>query len=485
MKHLSRLPAPPRLTGGLLPQLLSVCLALAGLPAAAAEPAPSGTTPVQQAASPSARWQLLSLAMSGERLVGEQAPRPSQAEVPVPVSQTLLLDRDGRFRLVTGSQYPGPIQFSFLQTGGPDGSATVDLLKWRNGTEILRKNAEAARADLAELQFLAPALLLELAASQGLRPAAGASQLDFKDLAGRPAQLLLDAGTGEPRAAISASRRYDYADFQPLADGLRQPRRISESRAEKTLVRWQLQAQTMAGPLPGVFDLPAGYVEATAASGLRATPIGPGCYRVDGAASSYHSAFSIGERGIVVYDAPVSVAEANQVRAQIAQLAPGRPVSHVLISHTHRDHIAGLPAFASEQLQILAGPEATQAVRRQHGEALAARVSELREVNELDLGDRRIRLMPLANSHANESLVAFDSACGALFQGDLFYIPDVGPVPAAFAMSKDLDQLIQREALPVQLIVGVHGRSGTLAELRQSLKLADTLRKLQPEAHKH
>jgi Tol biopolymer transport system component len=57
-----------------------------------------------------------------------------------------------------------------------------------------------------------------------------------------------------------------------------------------------------------------------------------------------------------------------------------------------------------------------------------------------------------------------------LLQGDLFYIPDRRPIPPAFAVTADLQRVIDAHRLDVSDIIGVHGRSGTYEELRTSLQ---------------
>jgi hypothetical protein len=59
-----------------------------------------------------------------------------------------------------------------------------------------------------------------------------------------------------------------------------------------------------------------------------------------------------------------------------------------------------------------------------------------------------------------------------LFQGDMFYLPARGPVPAAFPIVRDLVHQIKVLKLDVDSIVGVHGRPGTMADLHLSVRKA-------------
>lgn len=130
-----------------------------------------------------------------------------------------------------------------------------------------------------------------------------------------------------------------------------------------------------------------------------------------------------------------------------------------------------LPAYVDAGTQVLVGAGGRAAALRQHGAALAERVVEVTAERELDLGERKLRLMPMPSSHARDMLVAHDPAAATIYQGDLFYLPEVGPVPPAFEVSEELNRLITTRQLKVEHIVGIHGRSGGPADLAQSLQL--------------
>jgi ABC-type Zn uptake system ZnuABC Zn-binding protein ZnuA len=57
-----------------------------------------------------------------------------------------------------------------------------------------------------------------------------------------------------------------------------------------------------------------------------------------------------------------------------------------------------------------------------------------------------------------------------LFQGDLFYVPERGKVPAAFVVIEDLAREIARRRIAVSSIIGVHGRPATYAEFEGALQ---------------
>lgn len=288
----------------------------------------------------------LELEMRGVRISGEQARDPAVQFVEVPALQIVRINSDGRFRLATDTRYPGDIRFKFLTVGSPAGSDTIDELQWRDGVEIQHEGASDARVDYADLLFLAPTALLEAARER--KPVETADSLSgeynseaFVDAAGRPATLAIDKSSGHVVHARSPTRLYRYENYQGR-DGFSQPERVIVQSGDQVVARWSVDARIKPS-LPGLFTLPRGYVAKKDRGALRASSVGPGTYRVDGAPSGYHTAFSVGSHSIAVYDAPIGVEEAQQVKSLIERTAPGRRLAYVVISHTHGDHVAGLP----------------------------------------------------------------------------------------------------------------------------------------------
>ncbi len=424
----------------------------------------------------------MELSMRGSTSRPEQARDAAAAFADVPSDQSVVLTEDGRFRLKTRTLYPGSIVFSFLTVGSPQGSSTIDELQWRDGTEISKEDAASARKDYADLLFLSPALLLRDALNRKpvSKPAArnaepGATQrieVSFKDAAGRPTTLTLDTASGRIESATSGTRRFTYVGYQKQKT-LLQPTRITQYDGDRVATRWNdVTTLLMPAPSPEVFNLPDGYTEAADRSPLRATDLGEGAYRIDGAPSGYHTGFVVGDRAIAVFDAPVSVEEAEQVKAVIEKAAPGKRIAYVVVSHPHGDHVAGLRAYLKDGIEVVTGPGAGVALKRQLSASAQLKLREVNNTDELDLGGRTLKLYAINSTHASSMLVAYAPASRTVFQGDLFYLPEVGPVPPAFDGAGELSTLITAsQGLFVERIVGVHGRTGTLDDLNQSLAL--------------
>lgn len=414
--------------------------------------------------------------LHGERYAPEQARAADTPVLTVPATHRLLIARDGRYRLHTHTSYPGGIAFEFLTVGGMDGESTIDPMQWRDGIEISRDGPDTARQDRADLLALVPALLLEDMQARGkvgpIRESGdGRQEVTFDDLAGRASRLTLDTTNGMPVELVTGNRRFVYSDYR-RSHGWTQPARIEQYRDGHPVARWtDVDAEALDAVAPQAFGLPTGYVEAVPRGELRATPLGDGAYRVDGAPAGYHTGFVVGRNAVAVFDTPVSTEAASQVRALIERTAPGKRIAYVVLSHVHGDHVAGLPAYFSDHPQVLAGAHSATALRRQFADLKAVRLTEVDTPRHLDLGGTRIDLYPLDSTHSETMLVGYAPPSRTLFQGDLFYLPEIGQVPAAFEGGEELSRLIARHKLDVEHIVGVHGRSGTPEDLARSLEL--------------
>lgn len=433
-----------------------------------------------QALAPPDKVRTVALTMQGVLHVRDQASRPEIPIAELPDRQSVLLVRDGRYRLETDTVFPGAIRFHYLTIGSPIAWASVDLIRWRDGNEIDRTGASTGDAQFSDLLLLVPGLLLADARKRGpevwIDKASSDVRVTFRDRVDRITSIYIDAATNLVRAATSGDKRYVYEDYRKADDAL-QPQRISIYRGTRLTNLWEDVAVAATDIDARMFDLPAGYVERADRGPLRATALGHGAYRIDGAPSGYHTGFVVGENAVAIFDAPVSPEEAEEVRAVIEKTAPGRRITHVVVSHAHRDHIAGLPTYLKSGATVLTGHRGGIAIRRQFGNLASGAIEEVSTRRTLDLGNATVILYPLASSHASEMLVSYAPASRTVFQGDLFYVPEVGATPATFEGGEELSRLIAAHHLDITDIVGVHGRSGGPTELADGIRLRRNARR--------
>lgn len=158
-----------------------------------------------------------------------------------------------------------------------------------------------------------------------------------------------------------------------------------------------------------------------------------------------------GTTGVLLVDTGTTLVEGRAIEADVLELTAQQPVSHVLLTHYHFDHVLGSAAFPDTT--VYAAPEVAQEIssgtRRLRAGAVhygadAGEVDQaiaaLRKPDhqvvrdaEIDLGDRAVQVWHPGRGHTTHDLVLVipDSNrtvvfCGDLIEesGDPFVLPD-------------------------------------------------------------
>jgi glyoxylase-like metal-dependent hydrolase (beta-lactamase superfamily II) len=159
-----------------------------------------------------------------------------------------------------------------------------------------------------------------------------------------------------------------------------------------------------------------------------------------------NAAFVVTPAGVVVIDALGSPALATRLVAEIRKLTP-KPITHVIVTHYHADHIYGLQTFKALGAHIIAH-RAAKAYLNSDTARLRLEVSRqelapwvnddtrLVEADEwidaeksLTVGGVRFQIKPVGPSHTPEDLAVYLPSEKVLFAGDLVFrsrIPYVG-----------------------------------------------------------
>lgn len=213
-----------------------------------------------------------------------------------------------------------------------------------------------------------------------------------------------------------------------------------------------------------------------------------------------NAGFVVTSAGVVVIDALGSPELARELRAEIARITP-LPVTHVIVTHYHADHIYGLQVFKDAGARVIAH---RQALLYLHSDTAQQRLAASREelfpwVDEatrlvpadqwidgpttLRVGDTVLELRPVGPSHTPEDLVVWLPQRRVLFAGDLVFrgrIPFVGQADSAHWIQA-LDTLLGFDA---QVVVPGHGPvSGSVrADLELTRDYLQHLRRTMGEA---
>ncbi len=198
-----------------------------------------------------------------------------------------------------------------------------------------------------------------------------------------------------------------------------------------------------------------------------------------------NSAFVVTRTGVVVIDGLGSPALASRMLSAIKKITP-LPVTEVLVTHYHADHIYGLQVYKAQGARIVAHRAALlylnsetarlrmEASRQQIAPWIDASTQLLAadvwvdQPTELSLGGVLFRVQPLGPAHTPEDLAFYLPSERVLFAGDLVFrnrIPFVGQADSRRWIAA-LDQLL---AFDARFMVPGHGPMAEQPQIAMTL----------------
>jgi len=181
--------------------------------------------------------------------------------------------------------------------------------------------------------------------------------------------------------------------------------------------------------------------------------------------------FIVGGESVAVIDPGGSPRAGRAMRAAIREITD-LPVSHVILTHVHPDHIFGAGAFADVK-HVVAHRNFTRAIAQRGNfyldryrslfagsdQPLALQPTEIvSDQMEIELGGRTLVLRAHETAHTDHDLSVFDNATRTLWASDLVFAQRIPSLDGSLiGWLKVMDELA---ALEADLVIPGHGQPG-------------------------
>lgn len=210
---------------------------------------------------------------------------------------------------------------------------------------------------------------------------------------------------------------------------------------------------------------------------LRPQQIAPDTWLVEGKTENFsrenggnivNTAFIVTSDGVVVIDTGPSLQYGDALRDVIRGITD-QPVTHVLLTHHHPDHVFGNQAFPERTLSAL--PATTEMLTAQ-GEAFADNMYRLvgdwmrgtevvlptqaLEPGPMRVGNHRFQLYGFTG-HTGSDLVILDKTTGTLFAGDMVFFNRAITTPQSPGLNAWKQELELIEEISFERLVPGHG----------------------------
>jgi glyoxylase-like metal-dependent hydrolase (beta-lactamase superfamily II) len=209
------------------------------------------------------------------------------------------------------------------------------------------------------------------------------------------------------------------------------------------------------------------------AKGYRMQKLGDGLYMVtDG---GYQSMFMTYEDGVVVIDAPPSYAA--HIPEAIAEVTD-KPITHVVYSHLHSDHIAGVKTLGGHPV-IIAQAETNRLLARDKDPNRPLATVTFDDKYRLSVGSQVLELSYHGYAHVPGNIYIYAPKQRTLMVVDIIF---PGWMPwRRFAVAQDIpsyfEQVKEISAWDFDTLVGGHvARTGTHADVAMQLAFLEDLK---------
>ncbi|GAB3094826.1 MBL fold metallo-hydrolase [Lysobacter terrae] len=215
------------------------------------------------------------------------------------------------------------------------------------------------------------------------------------------------------------------------------------------------------------------------AKGYRLQDLGDGLYMVTD--NVYQSMFLVYDKGVVVIDAPPSYS--SKIPKAIAEVSD-KPITHLVYSHSHTDHIAGANDLGGKPI-IIAHDETLKLLKRDADPKRPLPTVTFHDTYTLRVGGKVLELSYHGNGHEPGNIFIRAPAQKVLMVVDVVF---PGWMPwRRFAVAQDvrgsMAQVEEIQKMPWETFVGGHvARTGTHADVDTQVEFYNDLKKAAGDA---
>jgi glyoxylase-like metal-dependent hydrolase (beta-lactamase superfamily II) len=201
------------------------------------------------------------------------------------------------------------------------------------------------------------------------------------------------------------------------------------------------------------------------------TSIAPGVVHLTG--GTHHSMAIETDHGVVMVEGPNDDARSLAVLAAVEAAFPGKPITHIINTHHHHDHVGGLRTYISRGVPVVAPAvdlsflaQVAAAPHTLRPDTLAQHPQAATFIGVGPSGwsvtdGRTVQVIPVLSGHAETMLVVYVPDAKVVFESDLYFpgfFPLDQPTPGPFGVSTHAlyQQFVIDRGLDVQVVAGGH-----------------------------
>lgn len=232
---------------------------------------------------------------------------------------------------------------------------------------------------------------------------------------------------------------------------------------------------------PETFKLPEGLRAVTFPPRVPVTKHAEKIYTTS--AGGYNVLFVDFNDHIFVMEAPGNERTSLQAIAEIKKTIPNKPIKYLAVTHHHDDHAGGIRTYMSQGATLIVAPGEVDFFKKVSTVRFTAEPDQLMQNSKTPVfeplqggkrvltdGTTTVELYDIGSGpHTEQMLVAYFPAQKMIFQGDLLNRPPNGDVPLANSTSVHFLEWIDKQKLPVETTIPVHGTPTTIAEFRKAV----------------